>query len=387
MKKILLLTDFSSGYSRSLLRGIVRYSKEHGPWAFYRMPLFYRELYGDDGVIKWATEWKADAVIAQLEHVDLDKLNRLKIPVIIQNYKERADKVCNITGDYFKTGEMAANFFLSRGFLNFAYYGYKEMIWSRERADGYRSRIEDCGYALSMLNNNKNRDEHWSSNLPVLGNWLLSLPKPVALFACDDTFALQVTETCRIHNITVPDEVAVLGVDNDELICNISDPPLSSIVLDVENGGFEAAGMLHQLMDGQICRTFDIVIPPLRIETRQSTGEFATEDKYVLKVIAYIKEHFAGPVSTNDLLRIVPFSRRVLEIKFRKETGISVYQYLLKYRIEQFAELLIKTNRPLTELATVCGFEDYRNVARIFYKYKKNTPLQYRNRYKCFFTV
>lgn len=382
MKKILLLTDFSSGYSRSLLRGIVKYSKEHGPWVFYRMPLYYRELYGDDGVVKWANKWKADAVIAQLENIDLDKLNRLKIPIIIQNYKERADKICNITGDYFKTGEMAANFFLNRGFSNFAYYGFKDMIWSRERSDGFRSRIEERGYALSTLNNNNKKGEHWSFNLPMLGNWLLSLPKPIALFACDDTFALQITETCKIYNIIVPDEIAVLGVDNDELICHISDPPLSSIVLDVETGGYKAAEMLHQLMDKHISRAFDIVIPPIRIESRQSTEKFATDNKYILKIIEYIKNHFANPISINDMLRVVPFSRRVLEIKFKKEVGVSVYQYLLQYRVEQFADLLIKTNKPLTELAAICGFDDYRNVARIFYKYKKHTPLQYRNQYR-----
>ncbi len=119
MKKILLLTDFSSGYSRSLLHGIVRYSKEYGPWVFYRMPQYYRELYGDAGVVRWAKKWKADAIIAQLGNIDLDKLNKLKIPIIIQNYRERAAKICNITGDYFKTGVMAAEFFLSRGFSNF----------------------------------------------------------------------------------------------------------------------------------------------------------------------------------------------------------------------------------------------------------------------------
>lgn len=382
MKRILLLTDFSSGYSRSLLRGIVRYSKEHGPWVFYRMPLYYRELYGDDGVVQWANKWKADAVIAQMKDVDIEKLNKLKVPIIIQNYKERTDKICNITGDYFKTGEMAADFFLDRGFSNFAYYGFKDAIWSRERADGYRSRIEEHGYALSMLNNSNKKNEHWSFDLPLLSSWLLSLPKPIALFACDDSFATQITETCKIYNIAVPEEIAVLGVDNDELICNISDPPLSSIVLDVENGGYRAAEMLHQLMDKHISKAFNIVIPPIRIEQRQSTEKYATNDKYILKVIEYIKEHFQSAISINDLLRIVPFSRRVLEIKFKKEIGSSIYQYLLRYRVEQFADFLVKTDKPLTELAAMCGFDDYRNVARIFYKYKKTTPLQYRNQSK-----
>ncbi|MDR3062394.1 MAG: DNA-binding transcriptional regulator [Dysgonamonadaceae bacterium] len=382
MKKILLLTDFSSGYSRSLLRGIVRYSNEQGPWMFYRMPQYYRELYGDDGVVRWAKNWKADAIIAQLENVDLDKLNELGIPIIIQNYKERANKICNITGDYFGTGEMAAGFFLNRGFSNFAYYGFKDMVWSRERADGFRSKVEKHGYTVSMLNNDSHGTEQWSFDLNVLRDWLMSLPKPVALFTCDDYFALQITETCKIYNIAVPEDIAVLGVDNDELLCNISYPPLSSIVLDVETGGYMAAERLHQLMNHEITETFDIVIPPTRIESRQSTEKYAVDDKYILKVIEYIKANYARDISIKDIVRSVPLSRRVLEKRFKGKIGISLYQYLLQYRIELFSDLLIKTDKPLADLALMCGFDDYKNVVRVFRKYKKITPLQYRNQYR-----
>ena len=381
MKKILLLTDFSSGYSRSLLRGIVRYSNEHGPWIFYRMPQYYRELYGDDGVVQWAKDWKTDAIIAQLEKIDLDKLNKLEIPIIIQNYKERTDMICNITGDYFGTGVMAANFFLGRGFSNFAYYGYKDMIWSRERADGFRKKLKKHGYTVSMLNNDSRQTEQWSFNLDVLHKWLTSLPKPVALFACDDYFALQITETCKIYDIAVPDEIAVLGVDNDDLLCHISNPPLSSIVLDVETGGYQAACILHQLMNKEIGKACDIVIPPIRIESRQSTQKYAVDDKNTLKVIEYIMENYAQNISIDDINRHVPLSRRIMEKKFKEKMGISIYQYLLQYRVEMFTDLLIKTDKPLTDLALICGFTEYKNVARIFRKYKKLNPLQYRFQY------
>jgi len=379
MKKILLLTDFSEGYGRNLLMGIVRYSNEHGPWMFYRMPRYYRELYGDEGVVRWAKEWKADAIIAQLESIDMDKLDELKIPIILQNYKERSNKICNITGDYFRTGEMAANFFLNRGFSNFAYYGFKNMVWSRERAEGFKSKIEEHGYPISMFNNNSNKTEQWSFDLNVLSNWLISLPKPVALFACDDYFASQITETCKFNNITVPDEIAVLGVDNDELLCNISYPPLSSIVLDEERGGYLAAERLHQMMNKEITEAFDVVIPPLRIESRQSTEKYAVEDKYILRVINYIKANYAKDISIDDITDSVPYSRRILEKRFKEQMGgITVYQFLLQYRIELFSELLIKTDKPLVDLALICGFSDYKNMSRVFRKYKNIAPLQYR---------
>lgn len=142
--------------------------------------------------------------------------------------------------------------FHERGFSHFAYYGFNDAIWSRERASGFRSRIEECGYELSILGNSEKRSEHWSFDLPLLSRWLLSLPKPTALLACDDLFASQIMETCKICNIAVPGEIAVLGVDNDELLCCISDPPLSSIVLDVENGGYRAAEVLQQLMEESV---------------------------------------------------------------------------------------------------------------------------------------
>ena len=381
MRKILLLTDFSSGYSRSLLRGIVRYSNEHGPWVFYRMPQYYRELYGDDGVVRWAKYWKTDAIIAQLENIDLDRLNELGIPIIIQNYKERTNKICNITGDYFGTGQMAAGFFLSRGFSNFAYYGYKDMVWSRERAVGFRSKLKDYGYTVSMLNNDSRKTEQWSFDLDVVSKWLKSLPKPVALFACDDYFASQITETCKIYNIHVPNDISVLGVDNDDLLCHISNPPLSSIVLDVETGGYQAAKVLHQLMNKEIEKAFDIVIPPIRIEARQSTEKYAINDKNILKAIEYIRENYTRNISIDDIIRHLPLSRRIVEKKFKEKIGVSVYQYLLQYRIELFADLLIKTEKPLADLALLCGFDDYKNVARIFRKYKKMTPMQYRQQY------
>ena len=152
MKRILLLADLSSVYGRKLLQGIVQYSKEHGPWTFFHMPLYYCELYGDAAVVQWAKKWKADAVIAHLATANIDELRKLEIPAIIHDYKESTNKIYNMTGEYFKTGEMAAKFFLNRGFKNFAFYGSEDRIWSRGRAHGFRSCIEAQGYSLLTLN-------------------------------------------------------------------------------------------------------------------------------------------------------------------------------------------------------------------------------------------
>ncbi|MDT3368872.1 MAG: DNA-binding transcriptional regulator [Bacteroidota bacterium] len=383
MAKILLLTDFSSGYSRNLLKGIVRYSKEVGNWSFQRMPLYYRMLYGENGVVEWAKKWQADAIIAQLSDVNIELLNDLNIPIIVQNYRDRNKAVSNLTGDYFNTGVMAAKFFLNRGYRNFAFYGFKGAIWSRERADGYSHEIEKQGYKLAVLENDNKDKEEWSYNHTVLGNWLQSLPKPVALFACDDHFALQISETCNVYNINVPDDIAILGVDNDDLLCNISDPPLSSIVLDVENGGYNAGKLLHQLITKEITEPFNIVVNPLIIERRKSTEKYAVSDKNIRTILNYIEKNYANHLSVEELVKQVPLSRRVLEKKFKEETGESLYQYIQNYRIDQFTRLLITTDYSLFEAALQSGFENYKNVSRVFRKYKSLSPAEYRKRYKC----
>lgn len=382
MIKILLLTDFSSGYGRSLLEGVVRYAREAGPWAFYRMPLYYRELHGDEGVVRWAEEWGADAIIAQLTDVDLDILNRLDIPIIVQNYKERYHGLSNLTGDYYGTGVMAASFFIRKGYKAFAYYGFLDTVWMRERGEGFRDTVADHGYPVYVLDDDGQMSGgQWNFDAERVSRWLLDLPKPVALFACDDYYALQITEVCKMYNIDIPGDIAVLGVDNDNLLCNISDPSLSSIELDVENGGYEVGKLLHQFIEKKITAPVDVIIKPVRIVARGSTERFAVSDKYIGQVLDYIDENYRNPLSVDDLIRIIPYSRRVLEKKFKGETGMSVYQYIQQQRIDKFASLLIATLLPLVEAAANAGFTDYKNISRIFVKMKGMTPLQYRKRF------
>ena len=381
MIKVLVLTDFSSGYSRSLLKGIVRYSQEVEGWTFYRMPLYYRVMYGDRGVMQWAKEWKADAIIAQLSDLDIDLLKDLNIPIIVQNYRDRIPGVCNLTGDYIGTGRLAAEFFINKGYNHFAYYGINDTVWSRERGIGYAERLAQQQYHVYRRLEPAGTHEQWAYNLEALGAWLKSLPKPLALFACDDYFALQISETCKFFGLSVPDEIAILGVDNDELLCNISNPPLSSIVLDVENGGYAAAKILHELIEKRITQPPNITVGVVQILSRQSTQKYVIRDKYITQVVEYIERHYTQPLSVPTLQALVPLSRRVFEKRFKHNTGVSIYQFLQRYRVDKLAGELITSNRSIEELAIFCGFEDAKNVARVFLKYKGMTPSEYRKRY------
>ncbi|PKO99072.1 MAG: transcriptional regulator [Bacteroidetes bacterium HGW-Bacteroidetes-8] len=382
MIKILILTDFTSTYSRSLLRGIVKYSQEVEELSFYRMPLFYRSVYGDKYVISWAKKWKADAIIGQLQDLDITLYSKLNIPIIIQNYYDRANNVINLTGDYIGTGYMAADFFIKRGFKNFAYYGIVATIWSRERYQGYKERVEENNLSFYEYLENERSKERRAFNLDMLAKWLKSLPKPIAIFACDDQYALYISETCKIHDISIPNEISLMGVDNDNLFCNISNPPLSSILLDVEYGGYLVAKTICQLIKREITQPEDIFVSAIQIVKRESTERFAIRDKYILNVVEYIEHNYKKTISVDSLLKIVPLSRRVLEKRFRQNTGSSIYKYIQSLRIENICHLLINTDKSIEYIATESGFKSNQNMSKLFFQFKQMTPSGYRKNYR-----
>lgn len=378
MIKILLLIDYSSEFSRKLLRGLVQYSQENGPWIFYRLPSYYKMLHGKQGVIEWVKERKPDAIIAQWDHEGSNLLRDLNIPIILQNYKKRSDYFSNLTGDYIGTGRMAARYFIEKKFKNFAFYGNKGVLWSRERAEGYMEEIQKVGGNYFYFESDRLNENEWGNNHIKLDGWLTSLPKPIALFACDDRFALEVSEICKINNINIPDEISLMGVDNDELICNLSDPPISSIVLEVEKGGYEAGRLIHKQIRENKSIPFNIVIDPIKVEERKSTDKYNIENKYILTVVQHIEGNFHTDLSIDALTQLVPLSRRNLELKFKKELGTTIYQFLLKCRVDHFAKLLVNTDRSLFDIALECGFNDSKNISRVFKRIKGITPTEYR---------
>ena len=383
MHKIILLIDFSEEYSKSLLKGITNYAREHGPWVFCRMPLFHRETMGIDGILDWAREWEADGIIGQLYNDSrVEKIIRAGIPVIAQDFKERFTDIPNITGAYRETGAMAADYFLKKGFTHFAFYGFKNIVWSRERAEGFEERVARAGHAVTYFEHEKARtSELWYYKPSSLSDWLLSLPKPIAIMTCDDRLGQHITEACRHSRIRIPEEVAVLGVDNDEMVCELSDPPLSSIALDTEKGGYEAARLLDHLICHDTTRLYDIVVEPTQVITRQSTDIYATHDEFIASSLKYIHQHIDKNLQVDDVVRQVPLSRRSLEMRFQQVIGYPIYKYIQNLRIEKFSKKLLETDQAVFEIAMDLGLTDTKNIARQFRQIKGCTPLEYRNRY------
>ena len=224
-------------------------------------------------------------------------------------------------------------------------------------------------------------DMQWSKSHIDLDDWLQQLPKPVALFACDDSFALQVSEMCKVNNIDIPGELSLLGVDNDELICNLSFPSISSIVTDDENGGYNTGKNLHRLIVLKENLPFNIIIEPIRIELRQSTEGYNISDQYLSDVIRFIDENVTSNISIDNLTSIVPLSRRSLEKKFKEAMGSSIYQFILDKKIDYISNELLNTKKGLLEIAIDVGFNDVRNAYRIFKKSTGHTPMSFRKKF------
>jgi LacI family transcriptional regulator len=384
MHKIILLIDISEEYGQNLLKGIVKYSKEFGPWVFCKMPIFYREIHGIEGVISFAKDWGADGIIARLHsESDVKAIVDAGIHLIIEDFKERSLGVTNITGGYFEAGEMGAEYFINKGFKNFAFYGFKNIVWSRERFEGFQNYLSNHGFDVSHLDQDyQSLNELWYYKPSSLSQWLLSLPKPIAIMACDDERAQHITEACKHAQIQIPEEIAVLGVDNDQMTCNLSDPPLSSINLDTEKGGYEAAHSMDLLITNGIKSPSNIIVKPTHIITRQSTDITSANDQYIAKALKFIHQNIDNKINVSDVLKNVPLSRRFFEIRFQEITGIAVYKYIYNLKIQKFAARLLETDKTITELALESGFAMSNNISRQFKQVKGCTPIEYRKKHK-----
>lgn len=379
MLKIILVIDCTTEFDRKLLRGMMKYSKENGPWLFFRTPSDYKFENGrEEWVAQWAKEWGADAIIGRWDESKLDLLSKLDIPIVLQNTKSRSNIYSNLTGEYIRTGQMAAEYFRKKFFTSYAFYGIKDVIWSTEKGRGFREEVLKEKSQYSQFE----EDARTVYDRQKLTEWLESLPKGTALFCCDDAHALTITETCKIAGINVPEDIAVLGVDGDDLICEISDPPISSIQLEVEHGGYETCRLLHQQILNKRREPFNVFISPSEIKERNSTRAFNISDPHIMSVVKYIDENYMCDIRMESIFKLVPLSRRSVEMRFKKATGMSIYQYLLNTRIEHFAYLLTTTDKPYIDLAYEVGFRDFANVTRTFRKYKGCTPLEHRKKLK-----
>lgn len=380
-----LLIESSRASGRALLCGIAKCAHHYGPWSFYWEP---------GGLEKAWPKLKAlDVNGIILRDVDkLEEMLDLGVPaVIIGHSKTEVPNMVNVVTDSSAIGKIGAEHLLNCGFKHFAFCGYgnvsssplerESFTWSDLRKESFERRIRKAGFEVNPYTVLSAGAATWREESRRMAAWLQSLPKPVGLMACNDDCGRQVIEACKLANLSVPDAVGVLGADNDEVVCGLSDPPMSSVAINFERAGYKAALILYRLLRGKRSVPLKITVPATHVVARRSTDFMAVIDPHVSKGLQFIRDHARENIMVLDISRAAGLSRRALEIKFRQEIGCSIHEYVRRVRTDQIVRLLVETDLPVGQIAETLGFSDVQHFARYFRAGKQASPLAYRRAY------
>jgi LacI family transcriptional regulator len=262
---------------------------------------------------------------------------------------------------------------------HFAFCGFDDKPWSRIRGRSFAKRLADSGFQSQFFVQSQDQAfTGWQEERPRIAAWLGNLPKPVGVMACNDDRGEQVIEACKTAQIRVPDEVAVIGVDNDDLVCELSTPPMSSVVVDFEHAGYESARVLHGLMRGEKLAGQKIIVPASRVAGRQSTDCVFVDDEHVVKALRFIRTHYRTLIQVGDVAMASGLARRSLEMRFSKYLGRSIHSEIRRIRVNHICRMLLETDEPVSKIALAMGWEDNQHFARYFHRETKMTPLEYK---------
>lgn len=371
---LILEAAFASG--RNILQGVTHFAREHGAWIFHHewrnTDVFYPH---------WLDSWSGDGAIARVETERIAQ-------VLAASEKPVVDVLGEVPGHLFPQvhvddhaiGALAARYMLERGFRCFAYCGLSPCGWSERRRDGYLEALTAEGFEAEVLERpmRSRRPRAWEVQAGELAEWLLHLRKPAALMLCNDVHGYEVLEACRMAGITIPGELALIGVDDDETVCEVCQPQLSSVITNDRLVGYEAARLLARLMAGGRWNGKPILVPPSGVRTRLSSDILAIEDSAVVAALQYIQEHAREGVTVADVARHVPVCRSLLQRRFKHTLGRTLHDEIQRVRIDHVKFLLEESDLPLAVIAEKAGFRHQAYLGAVFRKHTGQTPLQYR---------
>ena len=381
--KVMLLIESSREYGRELLRGISRYASLYGPWNFYMDEPFYYGVSGTKkSILHLIEKWGVNGIIMR-ESAEIKQIAQMGVPAIICTYtKERIPGFVSLAGDCAGAGELAAQHLLGRGLKNFAYCGLENMYWSDERGASFQKHISEAGFNVQFYKQPSSKQKRlWESEQEVMIEWLKQLPKPVGLMTCTDDRSQNVVEACKVANIHIPEEIAIVGVDNDEFVCGLSNPPLSSVALNATRAGYEAAEMLHDFMRGKKNTDEIIIAKATHVVARQSTDIFAIDDTEVAAAISFIRQNARRAIQISDVVDVGSLSQRALQQRFKKVLGRTIHDEINRVRIDHICQLLLNTNRSISDIASELDFLSDEHIARYFRKEKGMIPREFRKQF------
>ena len=382
IRQVALLIEWSRIYGRDVLRGIGKYVQTHGRWEVY-----HTERNLSDAAPLWLRKWKGDGIIARIENPRLaTQIKRMKVPFVDLYDREEMGHIPAVLTDNRAIARLAAEHLIERELQHFAYCGLPGIFSSDERCRFFVDYLSALGHQVHVYEPPRRyrtkliaaSEDFELQREGAIVRWLRSLPKPVGLMACNDLRAHQILMVCDENRLAVPEEVAVIGVDNDEVICGLTRPPLSSIEQNPEEVGYQAAVLLDRLMQGETPPMEPMIIPPRGIVARQSTDVVAVADADLGAALHHIRKHACDGLSVEELAVSTAMSRRTLERRFLHCLGRSPKDEINRVQLGHAKRLLAMTNYPLVKIAHLTGFRYVESMCVLFKKTTGQTPGQYR---------
>jgi LacI family transcriptional regulator len=363
----------------AMLKGIAHYERSHRPWAAFLDDEARAEV--DP---QWLRSKHWHGVISRHTTPALVKsCAELGLPLVDLNDCPPVPGVSKIRPDNTALGHMGAEHFIERGYRHFGFSGFAELGWSGERRDGFVEALQLAGFTCDVQDAQYPGDvtPFWDAKqTTALNAWLRRLPRPTAIMACNDMRALQVVSAAQSAGLLVPEEVAVLGANNDTIRCELAYPPLSSVATNAFQSGYQAAEHLAEMMAGKKTETLDLRIDPVGVVTRQSTDILAMADKNVAAAVSYIREHACHGITVDEVLKQTFASRSQLEKKFRKYIGRSPQAEIRRVQVAKIRQLLFETDFPLKKIADLTGFEHIEYMCVVFKRLVGDSPGNFRKR-------
>jgi LacI family transcriptional regulator len=363
-------------YHRQVLLGIHTYAGHARQWLFHNAPPM-------QAVLRPLAQWNPHGIIAHLDDAKIaHAVLKLGKPVVDTACTLQRSDVPMVDVDHVAVGQLAADYLIARGYRHFGFFGSGLALYSQLREASFRKAVERAGFEvcdchIEYLPHLPDRTS-WTSVYSQVQKWLKKLGKPVAILADHDVAAHDLANVCLILGLRVPDDVAILGVDNDELECQLAFPPLSSVALPAERVGFEAARLLDRMISGKRVARGPFYLPPVRVVTRQSTSMFAVDEPIVTAALHYIRNHLAEPLNVSYIAAKLTVTRRTLEQKFRTLLKHSVLDHIRRVRVERAKELLTSSDLPVSAVARQTGFSSPQRMAVVFREIADLSPGEYR---------
>jgi len=373
--RIALLIETSLVYGRAILRGITGYIHAHEPWS-----IFLDQREDQVPAPTWLDHWHGDGIICRMTNFRLaEALARTRVPIIdLNDFLDLG--LPGVWSDHAAIGRVAARHLLDCGFRQFAFCGFSGQRWSMLRRDGFTGFFRQADHPCVVYESrwSQRRSNTWEQERRKLSKWLISLPKPVGIMACNDMRGQHVLDACRAAEIAVPEEIAVIGVDNDELVCDLCDPPLSSVIPNAERIGYEAAAMLDQKIRGKQASPQQRFIEPLGAATRRSTDVLAIDDPNIAAAVRFIRDSACQGITASQVVERSSISRSMLERGFHKYVGRTPQAEIRHIQIERVKQLLAQTDLPMADIAERTGFEHPEYLSFAFKRETGRTPGQFR---------